>query len=273
MDNEFDLKTGELSPKTKENNSEVSITPKNLGDQVSNIMSKYIERGLTLPADYNVENAVISSFLTIQQDPKLFGCTKTSIVSALIDMATMGLNVSKKQAYFVPYGGELKLSPSYFGAITSIKRINGVVDIVADIIYEGTEYELGVNELGGDTITITKPCPLDKRQGDKIVAAWGKVILDESVFGRKEHTCIMTMEQIKASWNQGAMKGNSPAHKNFPDQMARKTVINRTCKDFVNSAKDNDILIETINRTMSNDYIEIGEGNTVVKEKKVIDFD
>lgn len=49
---------------------------------------------------------------------------------------------------------------------------------------------------------------------------------------------IMSIEQIKDSWNQGAMKGNSPAHKNFPDQMAMKTVINRACKPLIRTSND-----------------------------------
>lgn len=34
------------------------------------------------------------------------------------------------------------------------------------------------------------------------------------------------------------MKGNSPAHKNFPDQMACKTVINRACKLLIRASDD-----------------------------------
>jgi recombination protein RecT len=37
---------------------------------------------------------------------------------------------------------------------------------------------------------------------------------------------------------QGATKGGSPAHKNFPDQMAIKTVISRACKTFISSSDD-----------------------------------
>ena len=83
---------------------ELGLTvPKNMGDFVNNTMQKYMERGLTLPKDYNVNNAVISSFLLIKQDAKLSKCRQDSIASALIDMATMGLNATKKQVYFIPY--------------------------------------------------------------------------------------------------------------------------------------------------------------------------
>ena len=69
------------------------------------------------------------------------------------------------------------------------------------------------------------------------------------------------------------MKGNSIAHKNFKDEMMKKSVINRCCKAFVNSAKDNDIFIETLNRVTENDYSD--EPRVVpygIDEKKVIDI-
>ena len=37
---------------------------------------------------------------------------------------------------------------------------------------------------------------------------------------------------------QGATKGQSPAHRNFPQEMAKKTVIGRACKLFVSTSDD-----------------------------------
>ena len=255
----------------KEENKMMTL-PSNMGDVINNTMDKYIQQGLVLPKDYNVQNAVISSYLIIKNDEKLATCDKNSIANALVDMATMGLNASKKQCYFVPYGGKLQLQPSYFGKMMAIKRINGVIDVRCDVIYKGTEYDLKIDEYGNDDIVITKACPLEERKLDNIVGAWCKIILDEKVWGTKTYTCIMTMEQIQKAWNQGATKGNSPAHKNFTDEMAKKSVINRCCKNFVNSAKDNDVLIETLNRTIENDYEEPINRSFTVNQDKVIDI-
>ena len=57
-----------------------------------------------------------------------------------------------------------------------------------------------------------------------------------------QDTDIMTIEEIKQSWNQGATKGNSPAHKNFEGEMAKRTVTNRAIKMFVNSSDDSAVL-------------------------------
>lgn len=49
------------------------------------------------------------------------------------------------------------------------------------------------------------------------------------------------MDQIKQAWQMGAAKGASKAHKNFPDQMAIKTVMNRALKLEVSSTSDVDL--------------------------------
>ena len=63
------------------------------------------------------------------------------------------------------------------------------------------------------------------------------------------------LDEIRKAWAQGAAKGGSPAHKNFPQEMAKKTVINRACKIFVNTSTDADPLADAYNRTTANDYI------------------
>ena len=49
---------------------------------------------------------------------------------------------------------------------------------------------------------------------------------------------IMNINQIKQAWMQGATKGSSLAHKNFSDEMAKKTVIGRACKLLIGMSDD-----------------------------------
>ena len=67
----------------------------------------------------------------------------------------------------------------------------------------------------------------------------------------------MNIPQIKAAWGQGAMKGDSPAHKKFPEEMAKKSVINRACKLFFNTSDDSDVLIDAINRATEAEYTTV----------------
>ena len=61
--------------------------------------------GLAFPKDYNVANALTGAYLilkeTVDKDkrPVLESCSQASIVNSLMEMATLALNVNKKQGY------------------------------------------------------------------------------------------------------------------------------------------------------------------------------
>lgn len=61
--------------------------------------------------------------------------------------------------------------------------------------------------------------------------------------GEEDFAEIMTWDQIQKSWAKSRSK-NQNVHKEFPDQMAKRTVINRACKIFFNTCDDSDLLIE-----------------------------
>ena len=183
---------------------------------------------------------------TRDKKPVLEACTQTSICNALLDMCVQGLSVAKKQGYFIPYGNQLQFSRSYLGTVAVTKRLTGVKDVKAYCIYEGDEFE---QEFDIDTATmkITKFNPkIENRDNSKIKGAFAVVVMDDP---SENYVEVMTMKEIKEAWNQGQMKGNSGAHKNFTQEMSKKTVTNRACKHFYSTSDDSDILIESINRT------------------------
>ena len=68
----------------------------------------------------------------------------------------------------------------------------------------------------------------------KIRGAYATVILQDGTVDVE----IMTMPQIRAAWEMGHGGGATKAHKNFTDQMALKTVINRACKLYISTSDD-----------------------------------
>ena len=59
---------------------------------------------------------------------------------------------------------------------------------------------------------------------------------------------------IQSSWNQSKSR-DQKVHKQFPSEMAKRTVINRACKFFINTSDDNDLnLLEAFNRSTENEY-------------------
>jgi len=239
-----------------ENNKAITTMEKNLSDQVLNrVKDLEKENNLQFPANYSYANALKSAWLVLQEtedknhQPALQVCSKESIANALLNMVIQGLSISKKQAYFVVYGGKLTLMRSYMGTIAATKRLRGVKDIKAFVIYEGDEFEQEF-DLDTCTLKITKFNPkFENVDNNKIKGAFAVVMGEHGPI----YTEVMNMNQIRAAWNQGYAKGNSGAHKNFTDQMVKKTVINRCCKLFVNTSDDSDVLIEAFNDAQSVD--------------------
>lgn len=214
----------------------------NISDQVlARIEHFQQEGGLRLPANYSVENHMKSAWLVLQATTDRNGkraldvCTKGSIANALFDMVLQGLSVSKKQGYFIVYGNSLEFQRSYFGTIALAKRCGGIKgEPVANIIYEGDEFIYMIDPKTGRKSIVKHEQKIENIDNSKIVGAYAIVTYGD---GSTEVT-IMSMAQIRKAWEQGATKGNSPAHKNFTDEMAKKTVIGRACKAVINSSDD-----------------------------------
>lgn len=251
------------------------IEEKAITDVVFNRVQNLQANGaIDFPANYSVGNALKSAFLILKEavtrdkKPVLQACTQESIANALLDMVIQGLNPAKQQCYFIPYGNQLQMIRSYLGDITLIKRVKGVKDVVAYPIYKNDELELGFDLLSGKQV-IKKYNPSINHNANDLIGALGLIIGDKEVLAIE----YMDMLQIKNAWNQGTMKGNSPAHKNFPDQMAIKTVIKRICKKYVNTADDSDKIAELINRGMEetdNELAEEIEQNANKKELEIV---
>ena len=240
------------------------ILPKNMGDKVFNTLTRYERNGaIDIPPGYSVGNALKTAWLKIQDTPELAACTDISKANAMLQMCVLGLDVSKSQAYFIPYGKQCTLMPSYFGKQVMVMRIHGVKNIVSGILYKDTDYNLTVDEFGNDIINILKPCPLEKRMPENISGAWCKIILDKDVFGMSEFDCIMNKAQIDKAFSKAKTKN---VQNEFPEEMGKRTVINRCVKDFVNTRTDQDIYIETMNKVTNDEYEHDEEENKVINE-------
>ena len=237
--------------KAPENNTpavqQVAISEK-VRQQIADLTQK---NQIALPSNYSPENALKSAWLVLQEtqtrdkQPVLKACTPVSIQNALFDMVIQGLSPAKKQCYFIPYGQQLQLSRSYMGTVAVTKRLKGIKDVKAHVIYEGDKFETEYDKETA-TVKIKEFNPsFSTIDIKKIIGAFAVVIGDEGPI----HTEIMTMAQIKNAWNQGAAKGNSVAHNNFAEEMAKKSVINRACKTYWNTSDDSDLLIEAINNS------------------------
>lgn len=231
------------------------MTPKvkemNITEQVWNRLEELKDEGLALPTNYNAQNALKAAWLKLQSVKARDGqaalnfCTKPSIANTLLDMVVQGLSPAKNQCYFIVYGNELQMRRSYFGTIAALKRLQNVEDIDAQVVHQGDEFEIGADEVGHVIVTDFKPSfkNLDK----PLIGVFAFIKLAS---GRTDYT-IMTKKQIDTSWSQ------SIQHKvqaKFSDEMAKRTVLNRAAKMFINTSDDSDLLTGAINATTSNEY-------------------
>lgn len=214
----------------------------NISEQVLSRIEQFQKDGsMILPKNYSVENHMKSAWLALQEvedkehHKALQICTKESIANSLLDMVLQGLSVSKKQGYFIVYGNKLIFQRSYFGTIALAKRAGGIVsEPVANVIYEGDDFQYEIDPKTAKVSIIKHSQKLENIDNSKIKGAYALVTLADGT----TQVTIMSMQQIRAAWGQGATKGNSPAHKNFAEEMAKKTVIGRACKAIINSSDD-----------------------------------
>ena len=222
--------------------------------------------GLTVPKGYSAANNIRLAWLHLQEavnrdnKPILEVCTQTSIAIAIMKMCIQGLSVSKKQVDFIPYGNKLTCQLEYHGTIALARRFGGVIGVpIGNVIYEGDNFKYRINPDTGKKEILCHEQDFLNIDNNKIIGAHATLQLEDG----SSHIEIMNIAQIKQSWMQGPTKGQSPAHKNFPDQMCIKTVIARGCKLFITTSDDGGLTEEQDDV----DYNEIPDAPKKQKQK------
>lgn len=265
-----------MSTETEKNSEVVKAKKKDISAQVLSKIEGFQEAGeLRLPADYSAENALKSAYLVLSETKNKEGkyalshCNTTSVANALLKMVIWGLSPLKKQCDFIMYGNQLECSIEYTGNIALAKRYGGLKNIKANAVFESDKFEFEVDGITGRKTVKVHSQSLDSLGSKKIKGAYAIMEMNDGTVD----TEIMSFSQIQDAWNQGAMKGNSPAHKNFPDQMCIKTVINRACKLLIRGSNDSILYSD-------DDYKSIDVASENVKHKikenankRKLDFD
>jgi len=257
--------------------NELALIKKDVVDVVGKKVQEFVARGeLHLPPNYSVENAMKSAWLILQNTvdkdkrPVLQVCTRDSIANALLDMAVQGLNPAKKQGYFIAYGKQLVFQRSYFGTMAVTKRVAGAKDIFAEVVYKGDEFEYTIKN--GNKYITKHIQRIENVDPDNIVAAYCTIIFDDD----RQFTDIMTWQEIQKAWSKSKMNPDKDGstHKEFAQEMARKTVINRACKRYLNSSDDGSLLMYHVNR--ADEVIAEAEVEAEIEEnanQELIDID
>ena len=256
-----------------------------LVDSVLKRVMEFQSKGeLDLPPNYSAANALKSAWLMLQETvdrnkaPVLNVCTRASIANSMLSMVVQGLNVDKKQGYFIAYGKKLCFQRSYFGAVAVCKRVDATLDdIYAECIYKDDTLEYRI-EAGKKIIDkhIQKFGSIDD---ENIIGAYAVAHNKDGSTKRSE---IMTIEEIKQAWKQSQMRpvddnGNIKAgstHDKFGAEMAKKTVTNRLAKKIINTSSDSDLLIQLVQQNdHDNASAEAEEKIDTYANSEIIDVD
>lgn len=232
------------------NNQVQPIKQRDITDVILSRVDEMKHDGLALPSNYNAANALNIAFLKlvdmkVRNQPLLEVVTKKSIQESLLNMVLQGLSPAKNQVYFIPYGNELQMQRSYFGTQTALKRMNGINDIWANVVFEGDNFDILIDEKGRERLKVHETSFLNR--DNPIVAAYAIVETEEN----GQLLTVMTKKEIDKSWAQA--KTNN-VQKSFPQEMAKRTVINRAAKSIINSSDDSDMLVQAINQSTENEY-------------------
>ena len=245
-------------------------------DGLSAQLQEKQQYGLSFPADYNPTNALMGAYLIMKETTDKSGkcilesCSQASIANSLMDMCTLGLNASKKQGYFIAYGGKCQFQKSYFGNITLARR-NGLKKINAEIIYEGDTFKYHIEK--GRKVIDAHEQDFMNIDNDKLIGAYAVAIMDDG----SEEVEIMNINQLKKAWNQrmgGLKEDASSTHMKFKDQMAKKTVINRLCKIIGNTSTDGNIseISDRLDEVADSDFVAEDVAYEIEQNANTVDF-
>lgn len=235
-------------------NKDLEVVTKDMADVVSGRIAQLTGEGtLVMPSDYSYGNALKYAMVKIagvkdrNGKPALEVCTKKSVANALLDMVLQGLSPERTQCYFIVYGNELQMQRSYFGSVVALKRLDpNVGKIVCDIAHEGDTVRWNMTEAGERYAECIETDPMTNH--DKPIAMGFCNIYSKT--GELLGNTYMTYKEIETCWKHNTAYGKASTHKEFPEEMAKKTLIHRACKFLRNTAlESNSAIAESFNRT------------------------
>ena len=179
-----------------------------------------------LPADLNIQRyvnnavALMNSNDQLQDFARMYGVGQ--IVSGLMRGAYLGLDAMLKEYYLIPYEAKLDFRIDYRGEQKLVKKysIRPVKEIYAKVVRKGDEFiEKIVN--GVPTIDFY-PLPFNE---SPVIGAFAVCLFEDGGIAYE----VMTLDELNAC---EAKSKKSGAWRDFPNEMRKKSVIRRLCKQM-----------------------------------------
>ena len=183
-----------------------------------------------LPPGFNQERFTLNCIAVIRdmmmdkkKREKLAEVKMETIPICLAEGAYLGLDFFNGECYAVPYGGIMQFQTDYKGEIKLCKRYssNPIKDIFAKVVREGDFFEEIIDE-GKQNIRF-KPVPFSDHE---MIGAFAIVVYKD---GSMVYD-TMSKQDIENTRQNYSKSKDSPAWRNSPGEMYKKTVLRRLCK-------------------------------------------
>jgi len=178
---------------------------------------------------------------------KLLACDNASIARAVLKAATLGLEFHG-QAFLIPYGATCTFMSSVWGELARVQRTGQLKRCWAEVVYEADEFEIVVGEFPKLVHVLTKSITLP---GANIPIGDVKAVIKKENGGRGAplfaYACgelpngvviwDYMLEAEMAVARSLAASSNSPAHRNWGDEMRSKMALRRAMKKWPHGAE------------------------------------
>ena len=157
------------------------------------------------------------------------GCELTSIKNVIKNCALLGLmpgyGGNTAEVYLIPYKRQLDYEISYKGFETVVMRSGHYKKISATALFDGDEFQHWDED--GNKRFIFKPCGVQQT----LTGAFAYAQEPDGTL-HLVHMDSTSIENLEEKTRKG--KERTPAWRNWPDRMYRKTVIKRLCNELPN---------------------------------------
>jgi recombination protein RecT len=225
------LKQAMNNSQEQQQKSIAELSPYRRAEAYLNKMKPQLSQALPKSSGMDVERLNRITLTTLKTNPKLLECSIESLLGALLQSASLGLEPNLLgSCYFIPYKGVVSFQIGYKGLIDLVTRKGEVLTIVAKEVREGDvfHYEYGRNE---DLKHI--PAPHDQR--GEITHFYAYAHLKNGAF-TFDVMHVSEIEQVRSEHSQAYRYEKSKGKQDGSiwvkhyEAMAKKTVIKRLIK-------------------------------------------
>lgn len=173
-----------------------------------------------LPKHMTPERMCRVALQTIRRTPQLMNCTPESLVAAIVEASSLGLELDLRgQAYLVPYKNSVTLIPGYKGLMDLAYRSGRVTNIYAEVVCENDQFAFAL----GLAPKLEHTPNLEDRGALKAVYAVARVKDADPAF------VVLGKTEIDKIRKASKASGSGPWVQ-WEEEMWKKTAIRRLCK-------------------------------------------